>query len=203
MRSGTSLWQARAHVTLRGKTRRLHKLLDGCFNASTLGERPEYVRFLLTNWPIAWIEPALASAGIQRLLPDWQQRRRHLTLVADLKELGVCPGPPCNRVIDADTGTLLGWAYVLEGSRLGARLIHQIVEASGGPELLKATRFIQHGEKENYWKTFAGVLSQIDRDDSAIANAASAAQTAFERFLEAARLQSLTEVTDSSQQRPA
>jgi len=36
-----------------------------------------------------------------------------------------------------------------------------------------------------------------------IANAASAAQTAFERFLEAARLQRLTEVTDSSQQRPA
>jgi len=84
-----------------------------------------------------------------------------------------------------------------------ARLIHQIVEASGGPELLKATRFIQHGENENYWKTFAGVLSQIDRDDRAIANAASAAQTAFECFLEAARLQRLAEVTDSSQQRPA
>jgi heme oxygenase len=170
MRSGTSLWQARAHVSLRGRTRPLHELLDGCFNASTLGERPEYVRLLLTNWPISWIEPALTSAGIQRLLPDWQQRRRHLALVADLKELGVCPGPSCNCVIEADIGTMLGWAYVLEGSRIGARLIRQIVESSGDSELLEATRFIRHGENENYWRTFAAALSQIDQDDDAIAS---------------------------------
>jgi heme oxygenase len=187
MRSRTSLWQARAHVSLRGRTRPLHELLDGCFNASTLGERPEYVRFLLANSPIAWIEPALTSAGIQRLLPDWQQRRRHFGLVADLEELGVCPGPSGNCVIEADIGTMLGWAYVLEGSRMGARLIRRIVESSGDSDLLKATRFIRHGENVNYWRTFAAALSQIDQDDNAIARAGIAAETAFACFLNACR----------------
>jgi heme oxygenase (biliverdin-IX-beta and delta-forming) len=130
-------------------------------------------------------------------LPDWQQRRRHFALVADLDELGVCPGPSSNFVIGADTGTLLGGAYVLEGSRLGARLIHQIVKASGGPDLLKATRFIQHGEKDDHWKTFAAVLSQIDQDESAIASAGIAAQTAFECFLNAAQRQRLTSINQS------
>jgi heme oxygenase len=92
-------------------------------------------------------------------------------------------------VIGADTGTLLGWAYVLEGSRLGARLIHQIVEASAGRDLQNATRFIRHGENGNYWKTFTAALSQIDQDDIAIASAGVAAQTAFECFLNAARRQ--------------
>jgi heme oxygenase (biliverdin-IX-beta and delta-forming) len=191
MRSGTSLWQARTHVSIRSKTQPLHDLLDGCFNASTLGERSEYVRFLLTNWPIAWIEPALTSAGIQRLLPDWQQRRRHFALVADLKELGICPGPSGNCVIEADIGTMLGWAYVLEGSRGGARLIRRIVESSGDSDLLKATRFIRHGENENYWRTFAAALSQIDQDDNAIARAGIAAQTAFACFLNASRIPAL------------
>jgi heme oxygenase (biliverdin-IX-beta and delta-forming) len=184
MRSETSQWPGRAHLSLRAKTRSLHESLDGCFNASTLGEQPEYARYLLMNWPIAWIEPALTNAGIQRLLPDWQQRRRQSALVADLEELGVRERPSGNCVIDADDGTLLGWAYVLEGSRLGARLIHKIVTASG----------IRHGEDDNYWKTFAAVLSQIDRDDDAIASAGIAAQTAFVCFLNVARPRRLTRV---------
>jgi heme oxygenase len=203
MRSGSSLWQARAHVSIRSRTRSLHELLDGCFDASTLGERPEYVGFLLTNWPIAWIEPALTSAGIQRLLPDWQQRRRHFALVADLKEMEVCPGPSGNCMIEADIGTMLGWAYVLEGSRVGGGLIRRIVESSGDSDLLKATRFIRHGENENYWRTFAAALSQIDQDDNAIARASIAAQTAFACFLNVSRTAAIDGSDGSKQQRPA
>jgi heme oxygenase (biliverdin-IX-beta and delta-forming) len=187
MRFEKSQWTGRAQVSLRANTPALHELLDGRLNSSNLGKLPVYIEYLQTNWPIASIEPALTDAGIQRLLPDWHQRQRHLALVADLEELGVCGGPSWNCVVGADTGTLLGWAYVLEGSRLGARLIHQIVEASAGRDLLKATRFIRHGEDGNYWKTFTAALSQIDRDDNAIASAGVAARTAFECFLGAAR----------------
>jgi heme oxygenase len=197
MRFERSQWYGRAHASLRANTRALHELLDGRLNASNLGKRSEYTRYLQINWPIATIEPALADAGIQLLLPDWHQRQRHLALAADLKELGVCGGPSWNCVIGADTGTLLGWAYVLEGSRLGARLIYQIVQAGAGRDLQKATRFIRHGENGNYWKTFTVALSQIDQDDNAIACAGLAAQTAFECFLSAARRQRLTKATVS------
>ena len=73
---------------------------------------------------------ALTNAGIHHLLPDWSQRERRFALVSDLRDLDTQPKrhAPCS--IDADAGTMLGWAYVLEGSRMGAPGILQAVEAS-------------------------------------------------------------------------
>jgi hypothetical protein len=104
---------------------------------------------------------------------------------ADLNELGICGGPSYACVIDTDYGTLLGWGYVLEGSRLGARFIRSMVEATGDPQLLNATRFLRHGENEDFWKTSTQALAQIDQDEAAIARAGIAAQIAFGCFLHA------------------
>jgi heme oxygenase (biliverdin-IX-beta and delta-forming) len=153
--------------------------------ASNLRGRPAYERYLLTNSPLAWIEPALTHAGMQQLLPDWGHRQRYSALAADLNELGVCEGPSYPCAIDADHGTLLGWGYVLEGSRLGTRLIRPMVEATGDPDLLNAIRFLRHGENEDFWKTFTRTLAQIDHDENAIARAGIAAEIAFGCFLNA------------------
>jgi heme oxygenase (biliverdin-IX-beta and delta-forming) len=184
VRPGALPSRGHAHLCLRAKTRTLHASLAALLMASNLGSRPAYERYLLTNSPLAWIEPALTHAGIQQLLPDWGRRQRYSALAADLNELGICGGPSYACVIDADYGTLLGWGYVLEGSRLGARLIRPMVEATGDQELVNAIRFLRHGENEEFW-TFTEALAQIDQDEGAIAKAGIAAQIAFGCFLRA------------------
>jgi heme oxygenase (biliverdin-IX-beta and delta-forming) len=174
-----------AHAHLRAETQSLHGVLDAGLNLADFANRKSYVRYLLMNWPCASIEPALEDAGVERLLPDWEQRRRRFALAADLNALGVraCPSPV--HAIDADAGTILGWSYVLEGSRLGARLILQTVEASGDPDVRGASRFLRHGEGRNFWASFRAVLSQIDHDAVATANACAAATAAFKYFITA------------------
>jgi heme oxygenase len=103
-------------------------------------------------------------------------------LGADLVETGAPCRAPGGRRIDADTGAILGWAYVLEGSRLGANLILKTVEAAKDPEMLTATRFLRHGRGENFWASFKAALSQIDHDEDAIARACAGACAAFKCF---------------------
>jgi heme oxygenase len=184
--SGGSALRGHAHERLRTATRDLHRELDSRLLLSSLTKRDGYGRYLLTNWPCASIEPALTKAGIHRLLPDWAQRERRFALEDDLTMLGVLPPPARSCTIDEDTGTILGWSYVLEGSRLGARQILRAVEANGDPDIRRATRFLRHGEGKDFWGSFKAALAQIDQDGVAIAKACTAAIIAFEWFADAA-----------------
>jgi heme oxygenase len=115
-------------------------------------------------------------------LPDWDQRQRGSMLADDLAMLGVRSSPSPPYAIDPDIGTILGWCYVLEGSRLGARVILHVVEASQDPKVRTATRFLRHGNAKWLWGGFKAALSRIDGDAVAIARACAAANTAFECF---------------------
>jgi heme oxygenase len=172
-----------AHDRLRAATRRLHDSLDRSIASSVVTTREGFIRYLLANWPCASIEPALVDAGIHRLLPDWDRRQRRAALADDLTALGVPlpPSQPCS--IAKDAGTLLGWSYVLEGSRLGARMILQAVAAAGSPEIKGAMHFLRHGEGVDLWGSFKAALAQIDHDPAAIARACDAARDAFGRFI--------------------
>ena len=55
-------------------------------------------------------------------------------------------------------GFLFGVLYVLEGSRLGARLLTRQILASGDPHLRRATRYLRHGEGKPFWQTFLARL---------------------------------------------
>jgi heme oxygenase len=73
----------------------------------------------MMNRPFASIEPALEAASIHRVLPDWDMRRRRFGLASDMDAMGIPTLENRALVISDDVGTLLGWSYVLEGSRLG------------------------------------------------------------------------------------
>jgi heme oxygenase len=193
----SSSFHGRAHARLRAETRVLHSALDSNLNPTAVLEREGYILYLRVNWPCAAIESALEDAGVKRLLPDWDQRRRRFALARDLEGLGasadlrrfeelkVLDGlrlAPGGRRIDAETGAILGWTYVLEGSRLGAGLILKTVESTKDPGILIATRFLRHGRGENFWGSFKAALSQIDNDEAAIANACAGACAAFKYF---------------------
>ena len=172
-----------AHTYLRSETRVLHALVERQLDIPAFADRQTYVRYLLMNRVCASIERGLVQAGIHRLLPDWDQRERGSALADDLGGLGVWPLPSPRFAIDADAGTILGWSYVLEGSRLGARVILRIVESSNEPEVRSATRFLRHGDGEDLWTSFKVALSRIDGDGAAVTRAGVAAKIAFGCFL--------------------
>jgi heme oxygenase (biliverdin-IX-beta and delta-forming) len=172
-----------AHLRLREATAALHDALGG-HSIPAFISREEYVRYLQMNAPCLFIEPALVAAGIHRLLPDWDARQRGPGLERDLEALQVSWHPRA-LMIASDDGTLLGWSYVLEGSRFGARLMLRAVEARSNVDLRSATHFLRHGEGVDFWTGFKTALARIDDAPVAIANACNGARMAFGCFLDA------------------
>lgn len=142
-----------------------------------------YAQLLLANWPSVSIEVALDAAGIHHLLPDWDQRSRRNALIEDLRLLGISPAMTASPTIACDEGTLLGWSYVLEGSRLGGHLITNIVRSAGDVRLAAATSFVSHGVGRDYWRSFKVALAQIDRDEAATTRACDGAISCYSHFL--------------------
>jgi len=172
-----------AHECLRQKTRGLHEELDGGLDLAVLGTRDGYIAFLEMNWACACIEMALEEARIHRILPDWDRRRRRFALEADFKVLGrIRPSVQVPQVAD-DAGTLLGWSYVLEGSRIGARVVLRSILTSADLQLADATQFLRHGVGSVFWESFKSVLATIDDQPQAIQNACVGARSAFACYI--------------------
>jgi heme oxygenase (biliverdin-IX-beta and delta-forming) len=171
-----------AHEAIRHHIRHLHEALDARLVLSNLASRTAYIDYLLINWAFVPIEQALERAGIGQVLPDWVLRRRGSALVADLEAFGVpLPSYPALG-IDSDVGSLLGWSYVLEGSRLGARVILQTVMTSPDPQIARTTGFLRHGSGERLWESFKIELGRINGDPVAIVKACTGATAAFRCF---------------------
>ena len=83
------------------------------------------------NEPCRVIETALVAAGVHQVLPDWDSRQRGRALLRDMAALDVPPSGMPVPAIDRDHGSIFGWCYVLEGSRIGARTLF----LSGASEL--------------------------------------------------------------------
>ena len=124
--------------------------------------RDVYIRYLMMNRPFASIEPALEAASIHRVLPDWDMRQRRFALASDMDAMGIPTLENRAIPISDDVGTLLGWSYVLEGSRLGARFILKGIESTRDRELIAATRFLRHGAGIDLWTDLHG-CSEPDR----------------------------------------
>jgi heme oxygenase len=171
-----------AHETIRRQTRPLHDALDARLVLSNLASRTGYIDYLLINWACIPIEDALARAGIGQVLPDWERRRRRIALVSDLEALDVPLPSYVAMAIASDIGSLLGWSYVLEGSRLGARVILPTVMTNAEADVRRAVAFLRHGDGEQFWETFKAELGTINDDPAAIARACIGANAAFQCF---------------------
>ena len=83
-------------------------------------------------------------------------------------------------------GYLMGVAYVLEGSRLGARYLLKTVSVSQDQAVRGNTRFLAHGQDKKLWPAFVATLESIvppaTRDE-----AAQGARDTFALFLDAQR----------------
>jgi heme oxygenase len=173
-----------AHEIIRHHTRPLHDALDSRLVLSKIGCRTGYIDYLLINSACVPIEQALEHAGIRRVLPDWESRRRRAALTEDLAAFGVQMPSFFALTINSDIGSLLGWSYVLEGSRLGANVILQTVMRGPEPEIRQATAFLRHGDGAHLWEGFKARLCQINDSPEAITRACICANEAFQRFIE-------------------
>lgn len=162
----------------------LHREVDAAFNAFSLATPQGYRRFLLAHaQALLPLEQLLEANGIEQLLDDWPQRRRSAALRADLQLMGPEPTAPLGTSPTRSAGWCWGALYVLEGSRLGARLLSQRLQAAqpGAP-----MHYLSHAQGEGLWQTFLHRL-QNQADEHAQAHLHQGVTEAFEHFLTAAR----------------
>lgn len=171
-----------AHWVLRQATAAAHAHLDAKLTAYDLTERISYSELLSRmSGPLSALEAALADGIWPDLFPDFADRQRSPALHEDLADLG---GVFCSRAIDpiVDEARAFGALYVLEGSRLGGRVLARQVMASADPGVREATRYFRHREHDGHWRSFVVALNASPAVEARPAHAVEAALQAFRLF---------------------
>ena len=165
---------------LRSATAKDHAEVNDRF-ASLIGRGVAgYREFLqLSAAAVGPVEEALREAHVERILPDWEDRSRTASLRADLAELGVTTlwQPPLG-----GEAHQFGVVYVLEGSRLGAKVLVRQLLASSDLQMLRAMRYLRHGEGLPLWQTFVERLESSAAVRRSPADAIAGAHAAFRWF---------------------
>lgn len=122
-------------------------MVDAVFTGFELGERQSYVRFLEAHGRVV---PAIEATLRHEGLPPW--RPRTSDLARDLAAFG-CELPR-SLVVGASAGLAwqFGLLYVIEGSRLGGRLLLRRVGEAFSAQYLSAVH--RPGE----WRAFTAAL---------------------------------------------
>ncbi len=149
---------AELRARLRQATAPLHEQVDAAFSDFSLEQPDDYRRFLRAHSRVlSAAEIALERAGFAALLDDWPLRVRRHALWADLAELE-CPSPAALSIPSLnDFASCWGVAYVLEGSRLGGRVLARRVRQANQTVPI---RYLEHGEVARLWPAFLARLEQ-------------------------------------------
>ncbi len=168
---------------LRQATADAHARVDAALGALALATRPGYASFLSTVAAATLpLEAAMAALGVEVELPGWSDRRCGEGLLADLSGLGaglvrIDLDPP-----PEGPGAALGMAYVLEGSRLGSRLILGRVLDAGDPLLAANSRHLRRCEDLAAWRATLARVEEVAGDPAAAEGALRGAAYAFAAF---------------------
>lgn len=167
---------------LRTSTSALHARLDRSMEQHLRSGDEGYGQYLLASAAaLLPLERELEAAGVAQVMPDWPDRARSSALIADLEALGLAvpePRPVADQALLRDEAYQFGTLYVLEGSRLGARMILRGLSGFSGP-----TSYLSHGHGKPLWQTF---LARLEASGPAQANpeiVIAGATAAFEQFM--------------------
>ncbi|RYE34766.1 MAG: heme oxygenase [Hyphomicrobiales bacterium] len=166
---------------LRDETNELHRELDAI--VGVFSSRAEYASFLKGTYRHrAPVEAALRDAAVET--SPWRSRKLLPELTADLADLAL-PLPAADPFhLSNDIAALLGAAYVLEGSALGARVLVKGVEHLGfGPDFGARYLSAQAGSLDR-WRAVLVALEGLDRPawDAAAQSAKSVFRHAIQAF---------------------
>ncbi|WP_422010645.1 biliverdin-producing heme oxygenase [Reyranella sp.] len=153
---------------LRAATAALHDEVDARFSGPFETDKSAYAAFLVAlARAVRPLEAALEEGGVERILPDWAERRRSQALERDLEILAV-PVPAAIPVgVTRDEARVYGRLYVLEGSRLGGRVLVKRALANADPKVRAATNYLRHGVGADYWR---GFLERLERSAAVAAS---------------------------------
>lgn len=175
--------RGKAHEALRCGTRAAHDRVDALFGRFDLARREDYADFLTAHAAaLLPLEAALDRSGLDRIIDDWPQRRRACLLRADLDELGVAIPETEAAALGEEPASLLGALYVLEGSRMGGRLLARSV-GKGLP-----VRYLAAEQALAPWRHLLEMLERALPDAASRDAAARSAAAAFDVFERAGRL---------------
>ena len=157
---------------LRAATFQDHAALDAAVSALDFETAFGYAGFLWASAAaLIPLELALERAGVGGWLEDWPLRSRRAALALDLADLGV-PVPVSNLQPTPTRAFGVGLLYVLEGSRLGARVLAKRVRGAGADSPIA---YLTHGDDARPWRSFLTWLEAQPkvglRTDEAIAGA--------------------------------
>lgn len=177
---------AELRARLRQATAPLHVQVDAAFSDFSLEQLDDYRCFLRAHSRVlSAAEIALERAGFAARLDDWSMRVRRHALCADLAELD-CPLPTALSLPSlSDSASCWGVAYVLEGSRLGGRVLARRVRQANPTA---PVRYLEHGDVARLWPAFVARLEQ-DAASCTWEPMLVAAEKTFALFAEAAALE--------------
>jgi len=171
---------------LRVATADLHAAVDARFSGSFEGGVSAYVGFLTSlAAAVVPLERALEASGIERILPDWPRRRRAGLVLADLESLAASPPAQIQPPVMVGEARQFGAAYVLEGSRLGGKLLLRQALAHPDERVRAATGYLAHGAGD-LWPSFVARLEASPAVSRAPDEAVAGARLAFALFCEPA-----------------
>jgi heme oxygenase len=145
---------------LKQATSSAHRGLDAKLSGFDLNSVHGYRRFLEASAAaLLPIEAALERAGVRAILDDWPSRLRRTVIAADIRSLGgtVRSLPDIGAL---NRNQAIGTLYVLEGSRLGAKVLLKAVTASADSTIMGATRYLRHGARLHLWRSFIDMLER-------------------------------------------
>jgi heme oxygenase (biliverdin-IX-beta and delta-forming) len=174
---------AAARLLLRDACGAIHSRLDARLSRVNFSDRAEYADMLARmSGPLSATEGALSAGIAPALFGNWAGRLRAHALRADLAALGASFRQRFAAPIESEAEAF-GALYVLEGSRLGGRVLARMADESGDEVVQGATRYFRHGERAGHWRSFLDAMersSAVRREPERAKHAAIATFEAFE-----------------------
>ena len=171
----------KTRFALKAATDDVHRELDDRLSRLDLARAEDYRQFLhVQARTVPPIEAALAAGGLAELIEGWSDTRRTAALESDLAALGDPMPQPADPPALGNVASLLGTAYVLEGSRLGGRVLKSHV-GEGLP-----ASFLNSDEASGAWPAVVAAMDRHLYSEEMIGEAKDAARRCFALFLNVA-----------------
>ena len=172
---------------LKARTHATHDQLDQRIMArQPFASRDNYVRFLDAQYRFLRDADALYdNPELAKLFPDLAERRRYVSIAADMGDLGRAlpklADAPIGRQLDV--ATAMGWLYVVEGSKLGAAILYKLAGKLGLDENFGARHLAGHPDgRARHWRAFTAALDGLSLDGESEARVTAGAVAAFARM---------------------
>ena len=146
---------------LRNATASLHEVVDNAVGTFTTLD--EYRRYLPAQFRFRQsIEQHLLAQAWPGYVRSWRPVLIASEIAADMHDLGLAPAAHMPVALSSDADALMGIAYVLEGSGLGARVLYKRAQALGLTANYGARHLAVQAASPDSWRDFLALLEDAE-----------------------------------------